>query len=505
MNLDNIYILNPAYYLRNDIHRVLLGSYPKYSSEIPHEEVLSIIHPHNAQLLACFDGKRTLGECIKCLTSWFDLDEDTIKGLISIYIENSESFTIRIAERYMYFPTYVLVNTINTINTTRKENYSITDFDIEDIDLKTERLYIPNTVLFNLTYKCKTDCLYCYADRTNPKQFPLLTLKRVREIIQEAKQIGVKEFDINGGEVLLHEQYEEIIKELIQNDFPPLISTKIPIKQDVIEKLKNLGINDIQVSLDSVNPSTLNHLLGVNGEEYLIEMKKTLQLLEKAEIELTIHAVLTSQNTALENEIIPLLQELFTHKNITHITLSPAGYSIYKDRENYEQLKPQEYAVELLEEYIDKLSSQHPEITFELSDWERKSEYCSKNRSKLFSARSACSGNQCAMVILPNGDVTLCEELYWHPKLLLGNISKNSIMQVWSSQQAKDLFWLNQQQLSNDSACKTCSQFDTCRHGFGGSCWKLTVMAYGYGHWDYPDPRCPNAPEMINDICLFEK
>ena len=39
-----------------------------------------------------------------------------------------------------------------------------------------------------------------------------------------------------------------------------------------------------------------------------------------------------------------------------------------------------------------------------------------------FNERSVCAGNYLQLFILPDGNVTICEELYWHPKFIVGNI-----------------------------------------------------------------------------------
>lgn len=81
-----------------------------------------------------------------------------------------------------------------------------------------------------------------------------MPLKTVISIIRQAKQTGVVNFDISGGEVLLHPHYKEIISELLANGYTPFISTKVPVKKDKLQTLKEIGIKEIQISLDSVNP-----------------------------------------------------------------------------------------------------------------------------------------------------------------------------------------------------------------------------------------------------------
>lgn len=43
------------------------------------------------------------------------------------------------------------------------------------------------------------------------------------------------------------------------------------------------------------------------------------------------------------------------------------------------------------------------------------------NKRKFFS-RSYCSGLFSSLFILPNGKVTMCEELYWYSKFIVCNI-----------------------------------------------------------------------------------
>jgi len=103
------------------------------------------------------------------------------------------------------------------------------------------------------------------------------------------------------------------------------------------------------------------------------------------------------------------------------------------------------------------------------------------------------------MIILPDGRVTICEELYNHPQFIIGDVSTHSIMEVWNSEKALKLFNIERESISDKSTCKKCEGFDSCRHN-KGVCWKIILMAYGNENWDFPDPRCPQAPEMYNKI-----
>ena len=66
-------------------------------------------------------------------------------------------------------------------------------------------------------------------------------------------------------------------------------------------------------------------------------------------------------------------------------------------------------------------------------------------------------------------------------------------MEIWNSERAVNLFYLNQKDIELDSRCAICNNFVQCRH-FKGVCWKMVIMAYGNDKWNYPDPACPKSP-----------
>lgn len=107
-----------------------------------------------------------------------------------------------------------------------------------------------------------------------------------------------------------------------------------------------------------------------------------------------------------------------------------------------------------------------------------------------FSAFSAPEG--ILEIPLVNVKVTICEELYDHPQFIIGDLTKQSLGEVWHSKKAHDLY--NCREIKNSSTvCGLCNDIETCRTG-AGVCWKMVLMAYGNDSWNFPDPRCPKAP-----------
>ena len=392
----------------------------------------------------------------------------------------------------MYYPKNIL---INNKHVTHYYTYDQKDFIVKgDIDLETTRLSAPLYINLELTMKCYTDCLYCYANRTM-KLNKMMTLEQIKYIIDQAVHMNILKFDINGGEVLLHPQYKEIISYLLDNGFKPIISTKVPISRNKVKSLKEIGIKGIQISLDSANIETLIKLLKVNNH-YIERMKDTLTSISKENMVVQINTVLTSLNSSLE-EMENLINFLSEFQCVKKINFTAAGYSIYKPNE-YLKYRTTTKFMQQLEKYLKKENKSHIITTINYGN--TKEIYQDRHKIK-YNKRALCTGNIRGMVILPDGRVTICEELYDHPDFIIGDLTKNTIDEVWNSPKAINLFNLKKKMISKDSACKKCSSFNDCRHD-KGVCWKEVLMAYGYEKWDYPDPRCPQAPSAYNKIWI---
>lgn len=501
MNIHEIYILNPAYYLRNDIKRCLIASYDEvmlHNIEFDNN-ITCHIHPANAQMLSFFDGKRDLARCIEDIADYFDLERNTVTNILNSYIENPNKIYIPYKDQCIVLPKNVLVNIEKC---SRQEYYHVDDFICtNDIDLSYGRQYKPLSAIFELTMNCYTDCIYCYADRKNPLAKNMLTIEQIKKIIRDAKAIKLPELDINGGEVLMHPHFKEIAMELTANGYYPLLSTKAPISEETLNFLKKIGLMKIQISIDSLNPNTLSRILNI-GRHYYSRIKATMDMLDRMGFEWQTNSIITRYNNSLDDEIIPLMNHLTRYNNIKSIRIGPAGYSLYKSPEYYNSIKPSIESIKQIEQYIQTIKSNNPQINFVISLPDTKNDYTSKQyKEKHFDQRAVCSGNQRSFVILPDGKVTICEELYWHPDFIIGDLTKQTIMEVWESEKAVNLFNISQQKIQPMSICGKCEIFHDCR-SYQGVCWKIVVGAYGLKNWDYPDPRCPRAPQCRNKIYL---
>lgn len=481
------YILNSEYILRTDKNRIILAS----KKESSHSHCV-FVHPTWALVLSYFDGMKCLNETIKAVSAIVNISEQKFIHTITPFIENTQHFCIEYDHQKFWFPEQVIVK--------NEKEEKRTDPDVESLlieppyDFATLRLNIPLSVMLVLNTKCVTDCIYCYADKmTRHTQMPL---DKILNLIDEAYTSGIKGFDLSGGEIFTCKGWDAILKKIYERGYNPYISTKVPLTEEEIDRLYEVGTRQIQISLDALNPQLLRKTLKV-PLDYCDKMKNTIINLDRRGFSLIIKSVLTRATCTVEN-LKQLVEFMETIPNIGQYTYTPVGYSHYKSVEDFNAFKPTMEQILDMEEYFEHIQQTNPHFKLR-RDTGAVSDGAECGNARAFNARSICSGNVYEMVILPDGQVTICEELYWNPDFIIGDVTKNSLQEVWESARAMSLWKLDQKMIPAESACHTCDDFEGCRY-HEGVCWKELIAVYGKDNWLFPDYRCPKAPDPIYPI-----
>ncbi|MCP4219109.1 MAG: radical SAM protein [bacterium] len=493
-------ILNPEYRLRTDRKRVLLFyriAEPPLTSEI--SDIVGFIHPLTAVLLSLFDGEKSVKTVATDFSYLTGLDKSDILTLISQLFENKTKIKVNFNNEFFVFPKNTLVG--------YKENLRFPRYNPEDfllsgnqLDFSSTRLYRPLDAFFFLNNLCVTHCAYCYADKREQWKCRI-PFPRLKEIFAEARTLGMRSINISGGELFTYKHWRELLRELVGNGFNPYISTKYPLNRRRIEELKDTGITRIQLSIDTVVNEEMVQLLGTD-ERYLGLIRETLKELDRQGFDIRISSQVTSVN---ENSMDKLLDYLLRFENIKLISLRPTGYAMYQKEGKYLSIRPSKIGSVKIEEHLRQLNEIHGErVKLEFFQFPERGHYCNPSKEwkqTHYDIRAQCSGNFHGFTILPDGKVTVCEELYYHPRFIIGDLMKQSIMEVWNSEQALEIYNISADCFRKESACKTCDDFRDCHHK-KGACWKQVMYAYGEDNWDYPDPRCPHAPEPFNTFWI---
>lgn len=168
-------------------------------------------------------------------------------------------------------------------------------------------LKAPLEIVLNLTNKCNLNCLYCSNDANKNSDFDL-TDDQILSIIYDI--IEYKPFNVcfTGGEPLLRQNVlKKSINLLNKNNIRTVLLTNgTLLTKKIIDDLLNSGLNEIEISLDSLS-ETINNAIG-RSHNYFTQIVDSIKYLKNLKFEnFEISITLTSINI---KNIISLLEFL---------------------------------------------------------------------------------------------------------------------------------------------------------------------------------------------------
>lgn len=152
------------------------------------------------------------------------------------------------------------------------------------------------------SYACNLKCNHCMADRFQ-KKTRSLTPADLRSIAEQADAQGWAQFNISGGEPLIHKNFDEILTSLMPDKFHIGISTNgYFLTKEKAKHLKEIGLDKVMISVDSIDPEI--HCENRNDEDAFDKAYNAILNARDAGLDVVIQTVVTHQNAQS--------QELFT-------------------------------------------------------------------------------------------------------------------------------------------------------------------------------------------------
>lgn len=485
----SLIVFNPDYFIRHDIKRTFIIN--KYLNNNGTYGWYSMIHPVHAMVFSFFTRNRPYDETVLEIAQFLSMSTQEVNKLINPFIENDENVYVTLEGTNFNLPKNILIKSDKAIS------YEFTinpeDFVCSEYDFKSKRyLKAPLNMTFMPNNRCVTNCVYCYADKQHSVRKPI-PFNRLKQVIDEAAKLKVLNFSLVGGEIFTYKYWKELIKYLKEHKFQiTRISTKVPINRDDIVYLKSIGINEIQISIDSLIENEMKFILDVK-QSYVNKIKSTLRMLAEEDFDIQIATIVTkfNCNQASMQSIYQFIKEI----NAASWNVSPGFESLYRPQQSFRAEKEDLYT---LFEYLEILK-ERKEFSLNIDKTFIERNYGKfKNGSETFEG-ATCSALCSHIFILPDGKVTMCEQLYWNPFFIIGDLTTQNIEEVWNSERAHWFLNLKPNMLQSSNPCSSCEIFERCYNNMN-RCWTEVIKAYGQENWDYPDPRCSLAPEMINDL-----
>lgn len=194
---------------------------------------------------------------------------------------------------------------------------------VSDYGISTpQRLKAPVSVVWSLSYQCNLRCKHCYQDASQ-RSSDELTLDEQMNVVDQMARAGVSLVVLSGGEPLANPNLEKLIERIKQHEMAISIdSNGVLLDRGTVQHLKQLGVDSIEVSLDSVNAESHDRFRGLDGA-----FEKTLDAVElcsEAGIFTTVATTSTKLNCAESGELIALARSRGAHR-VVFFDLVPAG------------------------------------------------------------------------------------------------------------------------------------------------------------------------------------
>ncbi|MGQ0696150.1 MAG: pyrroloquinoline quinone biosynthesis protein PqqE [Nitrospiraceae bacterium] len=168
--------------------------------------------------------------------------------------------------------------------------------------------YRPYTLIAELTYRCPLRCPYCSNPLDYARHAEEIDTDTWRRVFHEAEALGVVQINLTGGEPLLRDDLELLIESASNLElYTNLITSGLPLTYERLSRLRALGLDGVQVSIQSTRLTESDHIAGAPSFHRKLEAMRWVKSLE---LPLTMNVVLHRDNIGKIAELIALAESV---------------------------------------------------------------------------------------------------------------------------------------------------------------------------------------------------
>jgi pyrroloquinoline quinone biosynthesis protein E len=328
----------------------------------------------------------------------------------------------------------------------------------------------PYTLIAELSYRCPLRCVYC----SNP-----LELSRFRDeldsatwlrVFEEAQGLGVMQLHLTGGEPFVRDDLEALVRGARRLDlYTNLITSGVPLTRERLARLRDLGLDNVQLSLQDVEEVGADRIAGVPCFERKREVAGWVKALG---LPLTINVVVHRENLGRVAEMIALAESLPADR----LELANAQYLGWA-LANRAALLPASEQIALAREIVSAARERLRgvmEIVFVLPDYfSPLPKACMDGWGRRF------------IVVSPNGLALPCHAAHTITPLRWDNVRDRSLGEIWRESEGFNAFrgegWMPE-------PCRSCERRAVDFGGCRCQAYHLT------GDAALTDPACSLSP-----------
>ena len=164
-------------------------------------------------------------------------------------------------------------------------------------DLAFARRSAPLSTYVCVTDRCQYDCIHCSAKQRKPG--PELTTSQWIDIMGRLQDLGTAYIGITGGEPMLRDDLEEIVRSVDDRSIVVLSTNGKAFSRKRAHALKQAGLFSLAVSLDSADPDKHNRIRG-NRNAFKAGLE-AIRISAEAGLYTMVHAVVFKNELSKDN------------------------------------------------------------------------------------------------------------------------------------------------------------------------------------------------------------
>jgi len=166
----------------------------------------------------------------------------------------------------------------------------------------------PFGLLAELTYRCPLACAYCSNPLNLADYTDELSTEEWRRVLTQARDLGVLQCHLSGGEPLLRRDLVEIVATAGDLGlYTNLVTSAIGLTRAKAEQLRAAGLDHVQVSIQADEPARSDRIAGIPSFRRKVE---AMAVVKELDWPLTVNVVLHRKNIDRVADVLALAEEV---------------------------------------------------------------------------------------------------------------------------------------------------------------------------------------------------
>jgi PqqA peptide cyclase len=166
----------------------------------------------------------------------------------------------------------------------------------------------PTTLLAELTYRCPLHCPYCSNPLAMAGADSELTFEEWKRVFTEARELGVLQLGLSGGEPLARKDLEGLAAHAHQLGlYTTLVTSGVGLTRERAQTLRDAGLEHIQISIQDSDTETADRIAGMRVGRH---KQAAVQIVRELGFAFSVNVVLHRANLDRIGDIIEMAAAL---------------------------------------------------------------------------------------------------------------------------------------------------------------------------------------------------